>query len=215
MMQQRKYSKTPFVWPGLLLAALLLVCLSGRKPEKAMGGDAEAAAIGSGMDGDGAVGVTETDAMAGAPAISWMSVEEAAGKLQQEQRPVLIDLYTTWCGWCRQMDKRTYSNKKVAEYLQDKFYPVRVDAETHAAISWGGRTYQFNPQYRSNEFAIYLTHGRLEFPTTIIIVPGQEPQAIPGFLEPKDLELLVKYFGEGAYRTTSFDDYQKHFKASW
>ena len=205
MMQQRKYSKTPFVWPGLLLAALLLVCLSGRRPENVVG--------------DGATGVRgsamATDAMAGAPAISWMSVEEAAGKLQQEQRPVLIDLYTTWCGWCRQMDKRTYSNKKVAEYLQDKFYPVRVDAETHAAITWGGRTYQFNPQYRSNEFAMYLTHGRLEFPTTIIIVPGQEPQAIPGFLEPKDLELLVKYFGEGAYRTTSFDDYQKHFKASW
>ena len=190
MMQQRKYSKTPFVWPGLFLAALLLVCLSGREPEK---GDVAAA---------------------GTP-ISWMSVEEAAGKLQQEQRPVLIDLYTTWCGWCRQMDKRTYSNKKVAEYLQDKFYPVRVDAETHAVITWGGRTYQFNPQYRSNEFAMYLTHGRLEFPTTIIIVPGQEPQAIPGFMEPKDLELLVKYFGEGAYRTTSFDDYQKRFKASW
>jgi thioredoxin-related protein len=202
MMQQRKYSKTPFVWPGLLLAALLLVCQSGRKPEKAMGGDAGA-------------GSSHFANLGAGTAISWMSVEEAAGKLQQEQRPVLIDLYTTWCGWCRQMDKRTYSNKKVAEYLQDKFYPVRVDAETHAAITWGGRTYQFNPQYRSNEFAMYLTHGRLEFPTTIIIVPGQEPQAIPGFLEPKDLELLVKYFGEGAYRTTSFDDYQKGFKASW
>jgi thioredoxin-related protein len=202
MMQQRKYSKTPFVWSGLLLAALLLVCLSGRKPEKAA------------ADG-GAVGEGSGDVKAAAPAISWMSVEEAAGKLQQEQRPVLIDLYTTWCGWCRQMDKRTYSNKKVAEYLQDKFYPVRVDAETHTVITWGGRTYQFNPQYRSNEFAMYLTHGRLEFPTTIIIVPGQEPQAIPGFLEPKDLELLVKYFGEGAYKTTSFDDYQKRFKASW
>ena len=224
MMQQRKYSKTPFVWPGLFLAALLLVCLSGRKPVVADGGavgegsgEVTAAAVGSAMDrGVGSSHFANSMAeVGGTTSISWMSVEEAAGKLQQEQRPVLIDLYTTWCGWCRQMDKRTYSNKKVAEYLQDKFYPVRVDAETHAAITWGGRTYQFNPQYRSNEFAMYLTHGRLEFPTTIIIAPGQEPQAIPGFLEPKDLELLVKYFGEGAYRTTSFDDYQKSFKASW
>jgi thioredoxin-related protein len=209
MMQQRKYSKTPFIWPGLFLAALLLVCLSGREPEK---GDVTA---GRAMADDAGAGSSHFANSIAGNSISWMSVEEAAGKLQQEQRPVLIDLYTTWCGWCRQMDKRTYSNKKVAEYLQDKFYPVRVNAETHAAITWGGRTYQFNPQYRSNEFAMYLTHGRLEFPTTIIIAPGQEPQAIPGFLEPKDLELLVKYFGEGAYRTTSFDDYQKGFKASW
>ena len=150
-----------------------------------------------------------------AGSMTWMTVGQAADKLQQEKRPVLIDLYTTWCGWCRQMDRKTYSNKQVEEYLEEKFYCVKVDAETRAAITWDGRTYAYNPQYRSNEFALFLTHGRLEFPTTIIIVPGEAPQAIPGYLEPKDLELLVKYFGEGAYKTQGFDAYQKSFKASW
>ncbi|MDO6429891.1 DUF255 domain-containing protein [Flavitalea sp. BT771] len=147
--------------------------------------------------------------------LNWMSIEEAAGKLKQEQRPVLIDLYTTWCGWCKQMDKKTYSNKQVAQYLKEKFYPVKVDAETHAAIQWNGRTYQFNANYRANEFALYLAHGQLEFPTTIIIPPGGEPQAIPGYMEPKELELLVKYFGEGKYSKMSFDEFQKSFKATW
>src|SRR5882757_4338853 len=148
-------------------------------------------------------------------AMTWMSIEDAAGKLQKEQRPVLIDLYTTWCGWCKQMDKKTYSNKQVAQYLQEKFYPVKVDAETHATIKWNGRTYQFNPNYRANEFALYLAHGQLEFPTTIIIPPGGEPQAIPGYMEPKELELLEKYFGEGKFNKVSFDEYQKGFKSSW
>jgi thioredoxin-related protein len=149
------------------------------------------------------------------PAISWMNLEEAAGKLQKERRPVLIDLYTTWCGWCRQMDKKTYSNKQVAAYLQEKFYPVKLDAETRAVLSWKGKEYRFNASYRSNEFAVYLTHGQLEFPTTIIIPPGGEPQAIPGYMEPKELELLVKYFGEGKYDKVSFDDFQKTFRPSW
>ena len=144
-----------------------------------------------------------------------MTVDQAAVKLKQSPKPILIDLYTTWCGWCKQMDKKTYSNKQVAGYLQDKFYTVKMDAETHNTINWGGKTYQFNPQYRSNEFALYLTHGRLEFPTTIIIVPGQEPQAIPGYLEPKALELLVRYFGDGVYKNHSFDEYQKNFKSQW
>lgn len=148
-------------------------------------------------------------------AMTWLSVDEAAGKLQKEQRPVLIDLYTSWCGWCKQMDKKTYSNKQVAEYLQTKFYPVKVDAETKAAIKWNGRTYQFNANYRANEFALYLAHGQLEFPTTIIIPPGGEPQAIPGYMEPKELEMLVKYFGEGKYKTMGFDEFQRGFKASW
>jgi thioredoxin-related protein len=195
--------KATFLLTGCMAAALVLIFSSARQPSAALS-SARAAAP------------TATPSLSATPGpMSWMSVEEAVGKLQQEKKPVLIDLYTTWCGWCRQMDKKTYSNKKVAEYLQGKFYPVKIDAETHAIINWGGKTYQFNPQYRSNEFAVYLTHGQLEFPTTIIIPPGEEPQAIPGYMEPKDLEMLVKYFGEGVYHTRSFDEYQKSFKTSW
>jgi thioredoxin-related protein len=149
------------------------------------------------------------------PAVSWLSIDEATEKLAKEKRPVLIDLYTTWCGWCKQMDKKTYSNKNVAEYLSGKFYTVKFDAESHSTIQWQGKSYSFNPQYRCNEFAIYLAHGQLEFPTTIIIVPGEEPQAIPGYMEPKDFEPLVKYFGDGEYRTRGFDEYRRSFRPSW
>ena len=147
--------------------------------------------------------------------ISWITIEEAESKLQQQQKPILIDLYTTWCGWCRQMDRKTYSNKKVAQYLADKFYTVKIDAETRSAITWQGKTYSFDPQYRCNTFAVYLAHGQLEFPTTVIIAPGMAPQAIPGYMEPKDLEMLVKYFGEGVYKNQGFDVYAKGFHSSW
>jgi len=148
-------------------------------------------------------------------AIAWMTPGEASGKLEKEKKPVLIDLYTTWCGWCKQMDKKTYSNKAVAAYLNDKFYTVKFDAESRSPITWQGKTYNYNPQYRVNEFALYLAHGQLEFPTTIIIAPGEAPQAIPGYLEPRDIEPLVKYFGEGDYRTRGFDDYHRSFHPSW
>jgi thioredoxin-related protein len=197
--------KAPSLLMWLLIAAMVLVFSSARRP-----GVAAAASA----DRPGASGRKPTSYVPGA-SVNWMTVEEAAGKLQKEKRPVLIDLYTTWCGWCHQMDKKTYSNKQVAQYLQGKFYTVKVDAETKAVITWNGETYRFLPSARSNEFALYLTHGRLEFPTTIIIPPGGEPQAIPGYMEPKELELLVKYFGEDKYGKVSFDDYQKSFKATW
>ena len=148
--------------------------------------------------------------------IEWMTLAQVESSLQKEKRPVLIDLYTDWCGWCKVMDKKTYSNKKVIEYLKQKFYFVKVNAESKQSINWNGRKYTFNPEYRTNEFALYLTQGRLSYPTTVIIpVEDGQPQAIPGFLEPKDFEVIVKYFGEGKYRKVPFPQYQQQFKSSW
>jgi thioredoxin-related protein len=152
----------------------------------------------------------------GVQKLKWMTLIEASDNLIKEKRPVLIDLYTDWCSWCKVMDKKTYSDKKVSEYLQLKFYPVKINAESRQPISWNGKNYAFNTSYKTNDFALYLTNGQLSYPTTIIIpADGSDPQAIPGYLEPKDLEMIVKYFGEGLYRKVPFTTYQKEFKSSW
>ena len=146
----------------------------------------------------------------------WISLDDAQKKLAVTKKPVLIDLYTDWCGWCKVMDKKTYSDKNVAQYLKEKFYTVKVNAESRETFQWMGKQFQFNPQYKTNDFAMYLTGGQLSYPTTVIIpTDGSGPQAIPGFLKPSDFELIVKYFGEDKYGKEPFNDYRKSFKASW
>ncbi|HTQ29211.1 MAG TPA: DUF255 domain-containing protein [Puia sp.] len=147
--------------------------------------------------------------------LKWMNLAEASSSLQKEKRPILIDLYTDWCGWCKLMNKKTYSNQQVASYLQEKFYPVKVNAESRETLVWNGKSYSFNSGHHINDFAVYITKGQLEFPTTVIIPEDGQPQAIPGYLEPKDLELIVKYFGEGGYGKIPFEQFQKNFKPSW
>ena len=149
-------------------------------------------------------------------ATKWMSLDEAAKNLKAQKRPVLIDLYTDWCGWCKVMDRETYANKNVSKYLAEKYYPIKVNAESKQKITWNNRIYSFNPAYKTNEFAIFLTRGKLSYPTTVIIpADGSEPQAIPGYLKPKEFEAILKYFGEGAYGKIPFDEYHKKFKGSW
>ena len=148
--------------------------------------------------------------------IQWLTLQQAEEKNKKQEKPILIDLYTDWCGWCKVMDKQTYSDKQVAAYIMDKFYPVKLDAEQKQAIVFGGKTYQFNDAARTHDFAIYLTQGQLAYPTTVILPgEGNSPQAIAGFLKPKELEPIAKYFGEGQFGKIPFEEFSKKLKKSW
>ncbi|HET9057988.1 MAG TPA: DUF255 domain-containing protein [Chitinophagaceae bacterium] len=148
--------------------------------------------------------------------LQWISLKEAEKAMKVNPKPILIDLYTDWCGWCKVMDKKTYGNKAVADYIQEKFYPVKLNAETRDTISWMGKIYKYNKQYRINEFALYLTGGQLSFPTTIFIYEaGSPPENVIGYLKPSDLEPIVKFVGEKYYKKLSFEDFQKDFKSQW
>ncbi|MDE3250953.1 MAG: thioredoxin family protein [Bacteroidota bacterium] len=151
-----------------------------------------------------------------ASAIQWMSLADARKALETQKKPLLIDLYTDWCGWCKVMDKKTYSNPKVIAYIQEHFYPVKLNAETRETLNWNDKTYRYNTGIKANDFAVFLTYGQLSFPTTVFIpTDGSGPQPVPGYLSPKDLEPIVRYFGDGRFGKQRFEDYQRSFQPEW
>src|SRR6187402_1829141 len=71
-------------------------------------------------------------------AVKWMSFEEAVEKSKTEKRKIFIDVYTDWCGWCKVMDKNTFTDPNVAKILNEDFYPVKFDAEQRENVVFNG-----------------------------------------------------------------------------
>ena len=53
--------------------------------------------------------------------INWLSFEEAIEKNKENPKPILVDLYTDWCGWCKKMDKTTYKNEVIVKFINDNY----------------------------------------------------------------------------------------------
>jgi thioredoxin-related protein len=148
--------------------------------------------------------------------IHWMSLDEVQVAMKKEPRKVWIYVYTDWCGWCKRMDKTTFSHPEVIKYINEHFYAVKLDAEQKADIRFMGKFYPASPTERTHPFATELLHGEMSYPTSVVMQENfQMPQPIPGYQDVKTIEMILKYFGEGLYKSTPWAVYQANFKPSW
>ena len=53
--------------------------------------------------------------------VEWLTIQEAYARTQKEPRKTIVDVYTAWCGWCKVMDRETYTNPEVIDYLNRIF----------------------------------------------------------------------------------------------
>jgi thioredoxin-related protein len=115
------------------------------------------------------------------------------------------------------MDKETFTNSVISDILNNKYYPVKFNAEGTDSVRFYGHTYINDGKAgKAHQFAVALLQGQLSYPTVVFIVPVQdgkiEARPVPGFRQPKEMEVILSYFADKAYNTQQFDDYQKSFK---
>ncbi|MGB0862070.1 MAG: thioredoxin family protein [Saprospiraceae bacterium] len=136
--------------------------------------------------------------------VKWYTWEEAVEASKTEERKVFVDIYTDWCGWCKRMDKNTFSHKSVAKYLNDDFYAVKLNAEQRQDIIFKGHTFKYMKQGRRgyHQLAYELMNGRMSYPTVVVLNEDFERIFIaPGYQEAKDFEYVLRFASEDHYKT--------------
>ena len=109
--------------------------------------------------------------------VKWHSIEEAADA-KIGTRIYLVDFYTDWCGYCKKMDRETFSDATVAKIINKYYYPVKFNAESRNTFTWFGTPYApASGRSRAHSFA----RGIQGYPTSVLYLANGSPlQAIPG-----------------------------------
>jgi thioredoxin-related protein len=135
---------------------------------------------------------------------AWMSFNEGMELARKLRRPVVIDFYTSWCRWCKVMDRETFSNDRVASYLSEHFVCIRVDAENKTRkLEYGGRTYSPSGLARAFRVRGYPSIAYLDDEGDLLFVD-------PGFKKPDQFMVNLSYVKSRCWeKNVSLDDFRR------
>ena len=114
-------------------------------------------------------------------AVKWSddSYEKIISRAKQENKYVFVDFYATWCGPCKRMDEKTFTDAKVQDLL-NSMIAADWDAEKdpHIAIA---------KQYKVSAY-----------PTLLVIGPdGKEVDRHLGYLDPAEFIQIIDGYRNG------------------
>lgn len=143
--------------------------------------------------------------------INWYTFEEAIKKNKKHKKKIFIDVYTDWCGWCKKMDKEVFADPLIVKYINENYYPVKLNAEYPGTFKYFGKEYT-NPNpdkpRTPNYLAIMLLKNEMIYPSFVILDNNNEWLAkSKGYKKADDLLRILKYYGGNQHKIMSWTEF--------
>jgi len=143
---------------------------------------------------------------------------------QKEQKPVLVHFTAAWCTYCIKMKQETYAADEIKKRFSNGWVTIMIDTEEKNKT---GKVYldeaakkalvyldddQGNYEERALNYRQLLQFfGGVGLPTLLFVDKDGIPlQKISSFIEKEEFAVILDFFREEAYKTTSYDDFRKN-----
>ena len=132
--------------------------------------------------------------------LEWLTFDAAKERAAKEHKHVIVDIYTSWCGWCKVMERQTYGDPEVSAYLAQNFVLAKVNGESPTTLHWQGR------EISERQFARVV--GVTGYPATYFLKPDAELLGgVAGYIKKPDFMIYARYISTRWYEKGKIQDY--------
>lgn len=117
---------------------------------------------------------------------------------------IFVDVYTSWCGWCKVMDNQTFANEEIQNLLAPHFYTVKFNAETKDTINFSNHTFVSSNtglSRSSHQLALSLLDNEMSYPSFVVLNEKFERlNILKGYKDVEFMKEYLQFYIEGKYK---------------
>ena len=138
--------------------------------------------------------------------IEWYKYDKGLAKAKAENKHIFLFFRSKWCKWCNLMEKKTFTDQEIVNRLNKSFIPIKIDLDSkNKDMDLNGKKISDN-----NVAEMY---NIFSFPYLIFLEPDQSNIGVlPGYVEAKDLVLILEYVGDNFHKDKAFEQFLKEKK---
>jgi len=134
--------------------------------------------------------------------IKWTKFADLQDSIAKEKKPIIVKIETPWCGYCKLMETKVYSNKGFAKRVGKNYYFVKLDADSRETISFRNKEFEYIPfsgtkGVHSLAKELAEVDGVLRYPTTVVLNSDlTQNKRIVGYLGKQDFRYWLQFSEE-------------------
>ena len=144
--------------------------------------------------------------------VNWISMEEAKARFAKQAKPILIFIENEDSGLSNAMNDSTFRVHEVTNYINIRFYPIKINAFTKDTITYMNgqkfvNTKAKNGKKEHHDIVKFLLGDKPVFPGIIILNTDGLGTAFEGYFNRDELFPILIYFSENVFKTTIYEDW--------
>lgn len=141
--------------------------------------------------------------------IKWFSMNDIDSLSALKDKKIVIDVYTTWCPPCKKMDEYTFKDRRIINYINTNFYPIKFNGESQQTLTFKGEVYLPTKKTHSLTHSLSIS----AYPTLLFFDEKRNLITKEAkFFSPNEMEIALQYIQGNHYKTTSYARFKSNYE---